>query len=145
MFLQKVIRNLELVKFIRSRNLKWKLEIVNGSRNLKVLAENEIQQKLKMFALKSFWENKLMLACEVDTGKVIGHVACSSWYKKRGLTAVWRNSWFCLSWKILWIFQFSFSKIFFLNCRWFAKRRNVITQFSPIILRKESAEKSLEI
>ena len=46
------------------------------------------------------------------------------------ITAVWRNSWFCLSWKILRIFQFSFSKLFFLNCRWFAKRRNVITQFS---------------
>ena len=63
MFLQKVIRNVKLGKVIRSRNLKmetgngnWKrkLEIVGGSRNLKVLAENETQQKLKMFALKSF-------------------------------------------------------------------------------------------
>jgi hypothetical protein len=63
MFLQKVIRNVKLGKVIRSRNLKmetgngnWKrkLEIVCGSRNLKVLAENETQQKLKMFALKSF-------------------------------------------------------------------------------------------
>jgi hypothetical protein len=77
-FLQKIIRNLKLGKFTRIRNLKWKLEIVSGSRNQKVLAENEIQQKLKMFALKSFSESKLMLACEVETGKVNGYVACSS-------------------------------------------------------------------
>ena len=40
----------------KSENGNWKrkLEIVGGSRNLKVLAENETQQKLKMFALKSF-------------------------------------------------------------------------------------------
>jgi len=37
--------------------------------------------------------------------------------KTEVITAVWRNSWFCLSWKILCIFQFGFSKIFFLNCR----------------------------
>ncbi len=54
MFLQKVIRNVKLGKYNGSRNLKWKLELVSGSRNQKVLAENEIQQKLKKFTLKSF-------------------------------------------------------------------------------------------
>lgn len=78
MFLQKVIRNLKLGKFTQSRNPKWKMEIVSGSRNQKVLAENEIQQKLKMFALKSFSESMLMLACEVEAGKVNGYVAYSS-------------------------------------------------------------------
>lgn len=78
MFLQKIIRKVKLGKFTRSRNLKWKLEFVGGSRKLKVLVENGIQQKLKMFALKSFSESKLMLACEVETGKVNGYVACSS-------------------------------------------------------------------
>ena len=31
------------------------------------------------------------------------------------ITAVWRYSWFCLFWKIRWIFQFDFSIIFFLK------------------------------
>lgn len=57
---------------------KWKPEIVGGNRNLKVLTENEIQQKLKLFVLKSFLENKLMLACEVEIGKENGHFAFSS-------------------------------------------------------------------
>jgi len=51
--------------------------------------------------------------------------------KTEVITAVWRNSWFCLSWKILRIFQLGFSKLFFLNCRCFAKRRNVTTQCFP--------------
>jgi hypothetical protein len=44
-------------------------EIEIRNRRWKVLAENEIQQKLKMFALKSFSESKLKLESEAENGK----------------------------------------------------------------------------
>ena len=113
---------------------KWKLkkltEIEIRNRSWKVLVENEIQQKLKMFALKFYSESKLKLESEAENGKWYWLLCVLKLEQNQVVTAVWRNSWFCLSWKILWIFQFSFSKIFCLNCRWFAKRRNVNPHFS---------------
>ena len=84
---QKVSRNVKLKKV----NQKWKLEklpeieIRNGS--WKVFAENEIQQKLKMSALKFFSESKLKIEFEAENGKLNGYVACSSLSKK-----AWVNS-----------------------------------------------------
>jgi hypothetical protein len=49
--------------------MKKLTEIEIRNRRWKVLVENKIQQKLKMFALKFFSESKLKLESEAENGK----------------------------------------------------------------------------
>jgi hypothetical protein len=108
------------------------LKSTAGKVSAKIVAENVFVEKSnRKFTQKSYRKDAEFITVEVENGislrrnrkwKMEIRIRKMLIEKKLKIstevvTAVWRNSWFCLYWKILRIFQFGFSKIFFLNCR----------------------------